>query len=137
MSATYGKEDVSFFTFHKADIFNIKDEFVINDQFYDVISREIQGDSVLVKCFSDEKETQLVDQFHDYIQKNIAQQTDTEQKTQLFFSHLLKDFLFDETSHIKSPPSVSALKNAVFLMSTSFYPACFIPIDAPPPEDFV
>ena len=137
LAISFGKDEVSFFTFHKNNSQSNKHEFEINGQFYDVISREIQGDSVVIKCFSDEKETQLIAQFHDDIQKNIAQKTDSQKKTQLFFTYLLKDFIFENEFHLASPPSVLEVKKSLFLPVESFYPLCFIPINAPPPEKFV
>lgn len=137
LAISQGKEEVIFFTFHKNNSQSNKHEFEINGQFYDVISRETQGDSIVVKCFSDEKETQLIAQFHDDIQKNIAQKTDSQKKTQLFFNHLLKDFIFDNEFHLATPPSVLEVKKSLFSTATSFYPFCFIPIEAPPPEEFV
>ena len=137
LAISYGKDEVSFFTFHKNNSKSNKHEFDINGQFYDVISREIQGDSVIVKCFSDEKETQLIAQFHDDIQKNMAQKTDSQKKTQLFFNYLLKDFIFDNEFHLAMPPSVLEVKKSLFSVLKSFYSYCFIPIEIPPPEEFV
>ncbi len=137
LAISFGKNEVTFFTFHKNNPNFNKHEFEINGQFYDVISREIQGDSVIVKCFSDEKETQLIAQFHDDIQKNIAQKTDSQEKTQLLFTYLLKDFIFENTFHLVTPPSVLEVKKSLFLPIKSFYPLCFISINAPPPEEFV
>lgn len=137
LAISYGKNEVTFFTFHKNNTKSQKHEFEINGQFYDVISREIQGDSVVVKCFSDEKETQLIAQFHDDIQKNISQKTDSQEKTQSLFTDLLKDFIFDNEFHIKIPPSVFEVKKSLFSASITFYPLCFISINAPPPEEFV
>ena len=137
LAISYGKDEVSFFTFHKNNSKSNKHEFEINGQFYDVISRVIQGDSVIVQCFSDEKETQLIAQFQDDIQKNILQKTDYQNKTKLFFTYLLKDFIFDNDFHLKTPPSVLKVKKSLFLASISFYWLYFIPIEAPPPEEFV
>ena len=137
LAISFGKDEVSFFTFHKNNPTSNRHEFEINGQFYDVISREIQGDSVVVKCFSDEKETQLIAQFHDDIQKNIAQKTDYQKKTQLFFTYLLKDFIFENEFPLTTPPSVLEVKKSLFSASASFYPLCFVHIVAPPPEEFV
>ncbi len=137
LAISYGKDEVIFFTFHKNNSQSHKHEFEINGQFYDVISRESQGDSVVVKCFSDKKETQLIAQFHDDIQKNIAQKTDSQKKTQLFFTYLLKDFIFDNALYLTIPPSVLEVKKSLFLPILSFYPLCCIAINAPPPEEFV
>ena len=137
LAISYGKDEVKFFTFHKNNSQSDRHEFEINGQFYDVISREIQGDSVVLKCFSDEKETQLIAQFHEDIQKNMTQKTDYQKKTQLLFTYLLKDFIFDNEFNLVSPPSVLEAKKSLFSSSASFYSLCFIPIEAPPPEEFV
>ena len=137
LAISFGKNEVSFFIFHKNNSQSNKREFEINGQFYDVISREIQGDSVVIKCFSDKKETQLIAQFHDDIQKNIAQKADSQKKTQLFFTYLLKDFIFDNEFYLAIPPSVLELKKSLFSTLTSFYPLCFILIEPPPPQKFV
>ena len=137
LAISYGKNEVTFFTFHENNPNFNKHEFEINGQFYDVISREIQGDSVVLKCFSDEKETQLIAQFQGDIQKNIAQKTDYQKQTQLFFTYLLKDFIFENEFHLTTPPSVFEVKKPLFSTLKTFYPLCFIPIEAPPPEEFV
>ena len=137
LAISFGKNEVSFFIFHKNNSQSNKREFEINGQFYDVISREFQGDSVVVQCFSDEKETQLIAQFHDDIQKNIAQRTDSQKKTQLFFTYLLKDFIFDNEFRLTYPPSVLEAKKPLFLPIKSFHPLCFISINSPPPKEFV
>lgn len=137
LAISYGKDEVTFFTFHKNNINSSQEEFEFNGQFYDVISREIQGDSVVLKCFSDEKETQLIAQFQNDIQKNIAQKTDSQEKTQLLFTYLLKDFIFDNQYRLSYPPSVLEVKKSLFLPIISFYPLSCISINAPPPEEFV
>ena len=111
-----------------------EDEFQIEGHFYDVFERIIKNDSVLVKCFSDEKETQLVAEFQHDIQKNITQKSDFQHKTKAFFSFLIKDYIFDSVFTLSAPPSVSEDFSINIAYINPFFYTHYILVLAPPPR---
>jgi hypothetical protein len=128
------KNNCAVFKLSENDAQSSKDELTIGGKFYDVINREIQGDSVVIHCFSDEKETQLFSQFYDDIQQMTTQNTDFQGKTQLLLSSLIKDFLFENTHSIKRDPSVYWAFRGVFYDPNVFFPTCFLETNTPPPN---
>ena len=134
LADSLGKKDLSVFHFHKNNVQAKKHEFQINGEYYDVISCDILGDSVIVRCFADKKETALVAQFQGDIQKNIAQKTDFQDKTTFIFHSLIKEFIFEYYHHLQYPPSVSELFDGKISYRDCFIYTCFLDIEAPPPQ---
>lgn len=135
LAATFGETDKEIFVFSKQDGNAFKNEFSIKGNYYDVVSREIKGDSVKITCFSDEKETQLVAQFHNELHKKQEQDTDFQGKTHFLFGHLLKHFCFDNSFwDLKCTPSVSDHIQRLFVEKNAFLPSVYLQNDTPPPE---
>ncbi len=128
------KQDCLVFKLVRNDAQSFKDELTIDGKFYDVMNREIEGDSVIIHCFSDEKETQLFAQFYEDIQKMTAQNTDFQGKTQFLLSSLIKDFLFDNIHKLKRDPSVYLPFKSVFHDRKAFLLTCFLETIEPPPN---
>jgi hypothetical protein len=125
------------FVFSKDNAVVSKHEFKIGDKYYDVVRKEIKGDSVEIYCFDDATETQLTNTFQQLIQKNNSENTDYQHKTQFCFQLLIKDFYFPSEKNQKKDPSVSDHFLSVFCYKNRFFSPNFIPTDTPPPNKVV
>jgi hypothetical protein len=110
------------FVFSKNDAAASKNEFNVGGKYYDVVRKEIKGDSVVIDCFDDATETQLTAKFHDLILKSEPQNADYQHKTQLCFQLLIKDFYFPSERNQKRDPSVSSHFRSVFFFKNRFFP---------------
>ena len=130
-------ENVVLFTFSKANFDNSQQELIKNGRFYDVIKYEIKGDQIIVYCFDDSTETQLTAQFQQVLGQNINQKTDFSGKTQHLLSSLVKEYIFDSSFSIKTPPSVYRAKKSDFSFHNRLHLHLFHLIEAPPPKSIV
>lgn len=135
LAENFAQKEKEIFCFSKNDDNAFKHEFSIKGKYYDVISRQIKGDSVILMCFSDEKETQLVAHFHNELQQKQEENSDFQGKTHFLFGHLLKHFCFDNTLWVvQCPPSVSHNLSRFFIEKNTFIPSVYLSNDTPPPE---
>jgi hypothetical protein len=132
--AKVAEENLVRFVFSKKDAMVSKHEFKIGDKYYDVVRKEIKGDSVEIYCFDDATETQLTHTFQQLILKNNSENTDYQHKTQFCFQLLIKDFYFPLEKNKKKDPSVSAHFLSIFFYKNRFFSPNFIPTDTPPPN---
>jgi len=105
-------------------------EFRANGVMYDVVRKEIHGDTTRYYCLSDEKETQLFAHLDEAVQRDLNQNPAQQQKLErilqsfgpLYFSHY-QDFPFlDSAEEIKFPADCFGLKTWI------------APPPTPPPE---
>jgi hypothetical protein len=132
--AEVAEENLVRFVFSKNDAAASKNEFKLNGKYYDVVRKEIKGDSVVIDCFDDATETRLTTKFSDLIIKNETQNPDYQHKTQLCFQLLIKDFYFPSEKTHKEGPSVSSHFGSVFFFKNRFFPLNYTSTDTPPPN---
>ncbi len=114
--------------------FDGEDEIIHDGKYYDIIKSENQGDSVLLHCFDDERETILAAEFDNQISQNISQKTDYQGKTNFIFNKIIKEFLFNSENFERSTPSVLSEKNNNLSYKTAFFSASTFDIPTPPPQ---
>jgi mRNA-degrading endonuclease YafQ of YafQ-DinJ toxin-antitoxin module len=104
-------------------------EFKLNGAYYDVIRTEVKGDSVLLFCFHDFKESQLfasLDRIiamkmgeHEPLQKNISS-----------LNSLLKSLFLNEFTTLNSYGDLSIKLNMIW--QNLYLPSCIFYIFSPP-----
>jgi hypothetical protein len=127
-------KDLTVFYFSNQDSRVEEDEFAINGSFYDVVKREIKGDSVLMYCFSDEKETQLTASFFQNIQDLSSENNDFQGKTKRIFNFLLKDLFFSNNTFALTTPSVFVVQNRISTDVCPLYTSPILNFLSPPPQ---
>jgi hypothetical protein len=127
-------KDLTVFHFSNQDIHANEDEFSFNGSFYDAVKREIRGDSVIVYCFLDEKETELTASFAQNIQELSAKNNDFQGKTKHIFDFLLKDLYFSKNTFDLATPSVFFMQNRISNDLHHIYTSPSLDFLSPPPQ---
>ena len=132
--AKIAKDNLVKFVFSKNNFDTNQTEFEYKNQYYDICSITIHGDSVEIMAFEDATETRLIEQFKNIIINNNTQNRDYQDKTQFYFDNLLKNYIFDNSFHLKHTPSVSHPFSANYVYVEPFFPPNYIWLLSPPPE---
>ncbi len=127
-------KDLTVFYFSNQDINAEEDEFSVNGSFYDVVKREIHGDSVFVYCFSDEKETQLTASFSQNIQDLSAENNDFQGKSKRIFNFLFKDLYFFKNIFEIVPPPLFFVQKRISTQLLFDYTSPNLGSVSPPPQ---
>ena len=114
--------------------FGGEDEIIHDGKYYDIVKFENQGDSVLLRCFDDERETILAAAYDNQISQNISQKTDYQGKTHLIFNKIIKEFLFEIEDLGKSTPSVKTAFLLKIERQNRIFIAPFLSAESPPPK---
>ena len=127
--------DLTTFIFKKTDFDASTHEFSRNNKRYDVVKTKISGDSLIVYCFQDDKETALSADFNDLLFQNTASNTDLQKKLSGIFKHLLSEYMPENVVTLTlKDPSVSRDKKGILTYFQSFFPLISHAILTPPPQ---
>ena len=127
--------DLTTFTFKKTDFDASTLEFSRNNKQYDVVKTKISGDSLIVYCFQDDKETALSADFNNLLFQNSTSNTDLQKKLSGIFKHLLSEYLFENVVTLTpKDPSVSRDKKGILTYTQSFFSILSHAILTPPPQ---
>ena len=135
LSEKTGEDHLTTFTFKKTDFDASTHEFLRNNKQYDVVKTKISGDSLIVYCFQDDKETALSEDFNHLLFQNTASNTDLQKKLSGIFKHLLSEYVFENVGTLTpKDPSVSRDKKGILTYTKSFFPTLSHAILTPPPQ---
>lgn len=111
-SGARGKEVVTF-TFHLQNgavsdprfAWEEEDEFRLDDEWFDVVDRTVQGDKVTIRCVPDGRETQLVAHFAELNAHNVP----ADRQGVLVLAHILAQHCLPQTAteHCTRPETIS------------------------------
>lgn len=135
LSKKTGDSDLTTFIVKKIDFDASTHEFLRNNKRYDVVKTKISGDSLIVYCFQDDKETALSDDFNHLLFQNTTSNTDLQKKLSGIFKHLLSEYVFENVVTLTpKDPSVSGDKKGILTYFKSFFPLISHAILTPPPQ---
>ena len=135
LSEKMGEDHLTTFTFKKADFDASTHEFSRNNKQYDVVKTKISGDSLIVYCFQDDKETALSEDFNNLLFQNSTSNTDLQKKLSGIFKHLLSEYVFENALTLTpKDPSVLRDKKGILTYANRFYPILSPAILTPPPQ---
>ena len=129
------ENDLTRFVFKQTDFEASTDEFSKDHKFYDVVKTEILGDSIVVYCFDDEKETQLAAQFNDTLFQNTTSKGDFQRKIKTIFKHLINEYIGGNRFCLQlCPPSVLSGRKSILGYQTPYFLDSDLDIITPPPQ---
>lgn len=129
-SALYSKvySDLVFDQKHIADISWIEeDEFRWNGEMYDVISKESLGDSLLIRCIPDNKETLLVCQY-----LRSGKDNESGQQPSTYLIRLMNSYFLSTTLEV--PAAIQHRIYKIYKPYSFYILANFLPVSTPPPR---
>lgn len=113
-------------------------EFSDNNKRYDVVRTEMQGDKIIVYCFSDDVETRLTENFNEQLfsdataGNNFTQKINLHQKNKN--NNFLKEFIFEKLFSIEKIFLRSTVKKNCFCYTSFFFPDIFHKVLVTPPD---
>lgn len=135
LSQNISDDNLTTFTFNKNDFDASTPEFSSNNKRYDVVKTKISGDSLIVYCFQDDKETALSTDFNNLLLQNSTSNTDLQKKLSGVFKHLLSEYMPQNVVALTpKDPSVSRNKKGILTYFPSFFPLISPAIVTPPPQ---
>ena len=135
LSEQVGEDHLTTFIVKKTDFDASTHEFSRNNKQYDVVKTKISGDSLIVYCFQDDKETALSEDFNNLLFQNTASNTDFQKKLSGVFKHLLSEYTPENVVMLtRKDPSVSRDKKGILTYFPSFFPLISSAILTPPPQ---
>ena len=106
-------------------------EFEYNEQMYDVVHKEITGDTIVFHCWWDNKETMLNQQLKSLV-INVFSNNAAKEKTQNQLVHVVKNqFFYDVCNELVLSPELGSIS---FVPTTNLYSSYSIPPGTPPPR---
>ena len=135
LSQNISNDNLTTFIFNKTDFDASTHEFSRNNKQYDVVKTKISGDSLIVYCFQDDKETALSEDFNDLLFQNSTSNTDFQKKLSGIFKHLLSEYMPENVVTLTpKDPSVSRDKKGILTYFEAFFPLISSTILTPPPQ---
>ena len=136
MIAGIDKSELVLLTFKQAEIKNKLSwkhdrEFQFKGEFYDIVQKEVHGDSVSYWCWWDNEETHLSQKL-EHIMANHWNQNPTHKQKKEGIQKLLKSLFIDSISE-RTPVLVAQVGCEVWNYIESFQTPCFSP-QVPPPR---
>jgi hypothetical protein len=104
-----------------------ENEFKWNGEMYDVISKEFSGDSVLIRCMPDNKETLLVNQ---YLKSGKGDDTGHQPSNCLI--RLISSYFL--ITSLEVPSSIQHRIYKIYKPYSFYILANFVPVSTPPPR---
>lgn len=106
-------------------------EFSKDNFRYDVVKTEIYGDSIVVYCFRDDKETRLAENFSEQLFENTSDKYFFSKK---FQKNFLKEFFFEKIFVGKKIIKLIPDEKNIFCYAPLFLPEIFLDVMSAPPE---
>ena len=104
-----------------------EEEFKWNGEMYDVISKEVSGDSIWIRCVPDNKETLLINQYLKSGRSNDSGNQPSHCLIKLINSYFM-------VTSLEVPPSIQHRIFKVFKPYSFYILANFLPVSTPPPR---
>ena len=106
-------------------------EFEYNKQMYDVVEKEIVGDSIVFHCWWDNEETILNQQLKSLV-VNVFSKNAQKEKTQKELVHVVKNqYYYSLCNDVVSPPELGSI---LFITTENLYTSYSISPGTPPPR---
>lgn len=105
------------------------DEFSYRGEMYDVLQKEIKGDSVTVRCISDKKETELINAYNKIAKGDFG---NSPKKKTASILKLMNSFVACVTENTAETPAADTKQS--YSLYQSSLPGCNHDVQSPPPK---
>lgn len=109
-------------------------EFKYQGQMYDVVEKELIGNSILYSCIHDFKESKLFENLDIHIQNYISHHPEQKNKTKNLLNVMAKLFFFQKNTLVSKTYGLAKKAHSLFIQN---YKSIALDLRIPPPKNSV